>query len=407
MHSHSISRFARALTHDMESEYSQVLATSTSSPIMDSVELFLRLTRMKCLLKLFSCIKCSKSVSTNAYLVQIIASIAVLIVVSLTLELMSGWLRLTSVFYWLTLLTRRRLNNAHLFTILSSVVLVEVTTQATCPACISATPVLMKLFATFTACLLTSPFLLFDLLSLSTLLQLIAFSSFIQSIIPPSSACVTRLFVVPLLCFGGIVLARCTETLICSASNMSASSSSDAKSVSGWRRRHSSPRRLQRRGSFPSLPGNSGMRSFSFHGNSVSAEATLLAAAHGLVTDLLSDSANLPAKVISNLRAVAYLLAPPTPTSVRAKPFPPVSLVEVNRFSLPDSEDIPFVSERSSTFIKVSLSFSLIHLQPSTSCHVYFSHRNKSKPPLVLQAFFVECQHAPGARPPRRQVYLS
>lgn len=344
----------------MESEYSQVLATSTSSPMVDSVELFLRLTRMKCLVRLFSCVKCTKSVSSNVYIIQIIATVALLIVVSLTLELMSGWLRLTSVFYWLTLLTRRRLNNVHLFTILSSVVLVEITTQATCPACISQTPVLMKLFATFTACLITSPFLVFDLLSLSSLLQLIAFSSFIQSIIPSSSISIFRLFIAPLLCFGGIVLARCTETVICSSSSVSSSSSSDTKSVTGWKRRHSSPRRLQRRGSFPSLPGNSGIRSFSFHGNSVSAEATLLAAAHGLVTDLLSDSSTLPAKVISNLRAVAYLLAPPTPTSVRAKPFPPVSLVEVNRFSLPDSEDIPFVSERSSTFIKVNLFISLL-----------------------------------------------
>lgn len=357
----------------METQYAQVSASPMPGSIVDTAELVARLIRLQYLAQLFSQMRTAKSPMAllGPVILGIMGSIFFLTIISVTLELLSGWLRLTSVFYWLTLLTRRRLNNGNLFTVLSSVVLVEVASQLTCPAYISTIPILTKLFATFTACLFIIPSaVVFGLLSTDCAIQLVVFTSFIHSLTPQSNVGTwSRLISLLASCFGGIVLARCTETLIATSLCVA---SADGKSVSAWKRRHSSPRRLQRRGSFPSLPGSTATRSFSFHGNPVSAEGTLLAAAHGLVSDLLSDPSALPAKAVGNLRAVAYLLAPPTPTSVRAKPFPPVSLVEVNRSSLTDSEEIPFVNERTSAFAKVGPF--VIFLSPKTATYSVLPH---------------------------------
>lgn len=338
----------------METQYAQVLACPMPRSIVETAELVARFIRLQYLAQLFSQMRNTKSPMglLGPVILGIMGSIFLLTIVSVTLELVSGWLRLTSVFYWLTLLTRRRLNNGDLFNVLSTVVLVEVASQFTCPAYISNVAILMKLFATLTSCIIIIPAVILGLISTSNSIQLVAFTWLIQSLTPQSEASWSRIFSLLASSFSGIVLARCTETLIATSLCVT-STTGDGKNVSAWKRRHSSPRRLQRRGSFPSLPGTTTTRSFSFHGNPVSAEGTLLAAAHGLISDLLNDPSALPAKAIGNLRAVAYLLAPPTPTSVRAKPFPPVSLVEVNRSNLNDSEEIPFVNERTSAFAKV------------------------------------------------------
>jgi len=80
-----------------------------------------------------------------------------------------------------------------------------------------------------------------------------------------------------------------------------------------------------------------------------------LAEAHGLITDVLNDT-TLPPQAIGNLRAVASLLAPPTPTPTTQRVKPVVasfSLAEVSRPTSSDSEEIPFVNEKSSAFSKV------------------------------------------------------
>jgi hypothetical protein len=84
-------------------------------------------------------------------------------------------------------------------------------------------------------------------------------------------------------------------------------------------------------------------------------DAATLAEAHGLLTDVLND-VTLPPQAVGNLRAVASLLAPPTSTTQRIKPvIASFSLAEVSRPNSSDSEEIPFVNEKSSAFSKVSV----------------------------------------------------
>lgn len=84
-------------------------------------------------------------------------------------------------------------------------------------------------------------------------------------------------------------------------------------------------------------------------------EAAVIAEAHGIVTDMLSDGTLLPPHIATGLRAVASLLEQPgigTPSSasIRQKNGPFVSLSEV----CSDTEESPFTGERPNVVPKVS-----------------------------------------------------
>lgn len=87
---------------------------------------------------------------------------------------------------------------------------------------------------------------------------------------------------------------------------------------------------------------------------STAADSALLAEAHGLVTDMLTDS-SLPPHVFSGLRAVAIMLAPPSMAGNRVKPVAPASVALSDFNSGSDSEEIPYTGERPSALPKVSL----------------------------------------------------
>lgn len=68
----------------------------------------------------------------------------------------------------------------------------------------------------------------------------------------------------------------------------------------------------------------------------------------------------LPQRAIGNLRAVASILAPPTPTSLKPKQAASFSLVEVSR-PTKDSDEIPFMNEKSSSVSKVRVKNATIY----------------------------------------------
>lgn len=92
---------------------------------------------------------------------------------------------------------------------------------------------------------------------------------------------------------------------------------------------------------------------FNFQASITSVDGAILAEAHGLVTDMLTDS-QLPPHILSGLRAVASLLSPPSMSmSPRTKPAGiSISLVDFNN-SGSDSEESPYIGERTSNLPKV------------------------------------------------------
>lgn len=84
-----------------------------------------------------------------------------------------------------------------------------------------------------------------------------------------------------------------------------------------------------------------------------SVDGAILAEAHGIITDMLTDS-QLPAHIVCGLRTVAALLSPPSLSpSPRTKPTGiSVALVDFNN-SESDSEESPYIGERTSTIPKV------------------------------------------------------
>ena len=84
-----------------------------------------------------------------------------------------------------------------------------------------------------------------------------------------------------------------------------------------------------------------------------SVDGAILAEAHGIVTDMLTDS-QLPPHILSGLRAVASLLSPPSlSSSPRIKPTGiSIALVDFNN-SESDSEESPYIGERTSNIPKV------------------------------------------------------
>lgn len=83
-------------------------------------------------------------------------------------------------------------------------------------------------------------------------------------------------------------------------------------------------------------------------------ESAIIGEAHGLISDMLADSA-LPPHVVSGLRSVSNLLKPPESHAPSHKPkvSPLVSLTEATNYGS-DSEEIPYTGERPSSLPKVS-----------------------------------------------------
>ncbi|CAG2104895.1 unnamed protein product [Medioppia subpectinata] len=83
-----------------------------------------------------------------------------------------------------------------------------------------------------------------------------------------------------------------------------------------------------------------------------SVDGAILAEAHGIVTDMLTDS-QLPPHITSGLRALASLLSPPSlASSPRTKPAGiSIALVDFNN-SGSDSEENPYIGERTSNIPK-------------------------------------------------------
>lgn len=126
----------------------------------------------------------------------------------------------------------------------------------------------------------------------------------------------------------------------------------------------------------------------------------------------------LPQRAVGNLRAVASILAPPTPTSSRPKHSATFSLVEVSRPTC-DSDEIPFMNEKSSSVTKVRPFSPYNIIRRNSLIYIAFFHivllliiinivlrrARSQKQDYRPQAFCAECPLVRGARPQQQQDF--
>lgn len=186
---------------------------------------------------------------------------------SLLVDAVTGWLRPTTCFYWLAILSKNKLSNATLFVLIFTIAVIELIIQTVCPTSGSKSFAIVSLLYLVTAGIVFLTAHLFRVLDSERAVFLTAFSWLMHIVTPESTAqSWYHFWVFAAAGFAGIISARCTETLIGSQVRVSKVQPESRSFV--WHRRHSSPRKMtERRTSFPSLETG---RSFSFHGTSVS-----------------------------------------------------------------------------------------------------------------------------------------
>lgn len=188
------------------------------------------------------------------------------VVMSSFADMASGWLRPVVCFYWAALASRKKLDNSSLFLVVSIITIIEAIAQLFIMSWTTSRIVwhLFQATMSFSALVIILPSTITSTLTRFDVMQFTAFSFIVHSVTPfdPSWMRVWLTFTSGVL---GVVGARCTETVIYSSSKHQSSSTTSSKSPTLWKpRRHSSPRRLQRRTSFPNLDS---ARCFSFSSN--------------------------------------------------------------------------------------------------------------------------------------------
>ena len=192
---------------------------------------------------------------------------------SLLVDAVTGWLRPTTCFYWLALLTKNRLSNGCLFLVVAAIAVIELVVPAVAPATDSKSLVISTTVYLVTACLVFSSASSIGCFCQETAVRLIGFAFLVHIVTPEiTSRSWSHFWLLAVTSFLGIVGARCTETMI--GSQVLATKAGPGTRSFVWRRRHSSPRKtMQRRTSYPNLDTS---RSFSFsQGSSVRAAACL------------------------------------------------------------------------------------------------------------------------------------
>lgn len=135
-------------------------------------------------------------------------------------------------------------------------------------------------------------------------------------------------------------------------------------------------------------------------------DVTLLSEAHGLVTDLLLESATMPPQLASGLKALANLLSPPLPQLgahgggpvMDRRPrhtLPHVALSDVQYAS--DTEEIPYTGE---TLLHLSKVMNVLHIHLCCCCRA-----------AILSSIY--CRRAPlcnkffGRSAPNWELYIN
>lgn len=197
----------------------------------------------------------------------LVVCISLSCVLSLLVDAVTGWLRPTTCFYWLALLSKNKLSNATLFLLIFTIAVIELMVQTVCPTTGSKSFVIVSLLYLITAGIVFLVAHVGRVLDSERAVLLTAYSWLMHIVTPESTAqSWYHFWIFAATGFAGIISARCTETLIGSQARVSRAQPESRSFV--WRRRHSSPRKtMERRTSVPNLESG---RSFSFHGTSVS-----------------------------------------------------------------------------------------------------------------------------------------
>lgn len=188
-------------------------------------------------------------------------------ILSLLVDAVTGWLRPTTCFYWLALLSpKHRIGNGSLFIVIFTIAVMEFIAQLMSPAIGSKSIVVQTILYLVTASTMLIMASAIGCLSPESGMKLLAFSFLVHVLTPGSeSPSWSRFWLFAATGFLGTISARSTESLIESQIIVSKNGSESKSFV--WKRRHSSPRKMmQRRTSFPNLEAT---RSLSFQGNSV------------------------------------------------------------------------------------------------------------------------------------------
>jgi hypothetical protein len=179
------------------------------------------------------------------------------VVMSSFADMASGWLRPVVCFYWAALASKKKLDNSSLFLVVSVITIIEAIAQLFIMSWTTSRIAwhLFQATLSFATLVTILPSIITTTLTRFDVMQFAAFSFIVHSVTPfdPSWMRVWLTFTSGVL---GVVGARCTETIIYSSSRLQSSSTTalSSKSPTLWKpRRHSSPRRLQRRTSFPNL----------------------------------------------------------------------------------------------------------------------------------------------------------